>query len=233
MHGLHFTHARSTYTWWCGLHITHPCTCCLIPDARTAYHPSMHVLLNTWYTDCILPIHARAAYYLMNGLHVTHPIHTLCDALWPCYTRPWCSSQVLFCIFYIFPSAPDYGDHLTFSLQLLSISNRGHLQILDSNKTIFIVLRHGQLAIGHTVVSLREYLVNVWYRINSWPWSPHSHSACDPPTGYVITCPVILISLNLRTTGCWLSTPFSLGAGKSVSHQQVIYPLLPTGISER
>ncbi len=27
-------------TWWCGHHITHPWTCCLIPDAKTARYPS-------------------------------------------------------------------------------------------------------------------------------------------------------------------------------------------------
>jgi hypothetical protein len=33
----------------------------------------------------------------------------------------------------------------------------------------------------------------------------------------VITSPVILSSLKLRATGCWLPPPFHLGAGKSVS----------------
>jgi hypothetical protein len=60
MHVLHVTHARSAWFLMHKLHITRPWTCCLIPDARTAYYPPMHVLLN-WCTDCILPAHARAA----------------------------------------------------------------------------------------------------------------------------------------------------------------------------
>ena len=146
---------------------------------------------------------------MMLGLHVT-----LCDALWPCYTRPWCSSQVLFCIFYIFPSDPDYGDHLTFSLQLLSISNRGHLQILHSNKTIFIVLRHGHWPYSSFTKRISCKCIIPYKQLtvittqSQCLWSTHrlrDHISGDTS------------SLKLRATGCWLAPPFHLGAGKSVS----------------
>jgi hypothetical protein len=103
IHLLHVIHARAA---WYPIHVTRAISACSLIHEL---HLLMHVLLDTWCTDCtryLIPdvrtawtawylmhalnvTHARAAWFLKHGLNITHPC-TCClipdarTALYPC-----------------------------------------------------------------------------------------------------------------------------------------------------